>query len=166
MQKREAEPGPASRWNHADLGDPADRCIARTELAQAEADHLATGKSEQPKLRLEWERGTDLGVAALRPELGFALDLSPPVPGERLLPGRVERTGQVGPRGEPDALDAGGPDCRLLGDRARTDLHRHEVADRSVTLGLEQRGCGCVRSPRCRRTLRAGQELGRTAIAE
>ena len=156
MQKREAEPGPASRWNHADLGDPADRCIARTELAQAEADHLATGKSEQPKLRLEWERGTDLGVAALRPELGFALDLPPPVPGERLLPGRVERTGQVGPRGEPDALDAGGPDCRLLGDRARTDLHRHEVADRSVTLGLEQRGCGCVRGPRCRRTLRAG----------
>ena len=57
MQKREGEPRAAVRWDDTDLGDPADRlCIARTELAQAEADHLATGKSEQPKLGLEGER--------------------------------------------------------------------------------------------------------------
>ena len=35
------------------------------------------------------------------------------MPGEGLVPGRVERAGQVGPLGEPDALDASGPDRHL-----------------------------------------------------
>ena len=57
MQERDAEPGPTLRWDDADLGDPADRRRVATELAETEADHLATGKSEQPERGLERERG-------------------------------------------------------------------------------------------------------------
>ena len=61
VQEPGTEAGPTVRWDDADLGDPPDRlCLARAELAQAEADHLASGEREQPELGLERKRSPEL----------------------------------------------------------------------------------------------------------